>query len=537
MLLPRYSSQDFRPASRSRREGLRGYLGKHWLAVRTVLQMGPIQIIRYICWRWPLLPLFIIWFAALSYRPVHFWLTHKKTHGWSAKPHPTFSHLVVHAHEYWLPDKFMSAIEPYLPDKYGREFMWYYPIPELINAKHPVEFELPRLSTPIRRTRRRLRAEPQAAPAIQNFTPEDKTDIVSTALLSFNVLTMHSPAARVFRDTLRKYQKTRIPPAFEHLVDYNFVMASPTGNNGTAWEELEMEQAEYGDLVILDEMETDESRRMPENGDYGKTYRWLQETIKRGEDGRGRKAIWYFKTDEDAYTIMPNLLNHFLSLDPREPTYTGSTLGISYRPHMYYQGLGYGYSYGVVKSLVEAELEFKHTVGYEDHLTGCWMLSLPSHPKWTNVKPEDVPKRLGVDNYEGFHPPSPEPLTGLRRSDTYGRSVSWFWWWVAKDATTITAHGMKTIEEWITAWQYFENLWLAPTWFGIRAATPYEWVPPDWMWKFAEPGLATSLNVTTHYEKYQTRPYQKGHKRPPDQGPHHLHHPDSPSHKIHPHDD
>lgn len=61
------------------------------------------------------------------------------------------------------------------------------------------------------------------------------------------------------------------------------------------------------------------------------------------------EGVWAgSKTDDDAYTIMPTLLNHLLSLDPREPTYTGSTLGCSYRPHMYYQGLGYALSYGVV---------------------------------------------------------------------------------------------------------------------------------------------------------------------------------------------
>lgn len=57
------------------------------------------------------------------------------------------------------------------------------------------------------------------------------------------------------------------------------------------------------------------------------------------------------KTDDDAYTVMPNLLNHLLSLDHREPTFTGSTLGCSYRPHMYFQGLGYALSYPLVSCM------------------------------------------------------------------------------------------------------------------------------------------------------------------------------------------
>jgi hypothetical protein len=242
--------------------------------------------------RWPLIPLFIIWFCFLAYRPIHFWHTHKNTHGWSAKPHPTFSHLIVHAHNYWFSDKFMNAIEPWLPDRYGRQFMWHYPIPELINGRHPVEFDVPRLGPVVRRKRRKLREVP-VPPTNQTFAPGEKTDIISPALLSFNVLTMHSPRARVFRDVLRKYQKTRIPPAFEHLIEYNFVMASPAGHDRLAWEELEQEQEEFGDLVILDEMETDENKRLKENGDYGKSYRSWQTLIERGEDGRGRKALWY----------------------------------------------------------------------------------------------------------------------------------------------------------------------------------------------------------------------------------------------------
>lgn len=295
--LPSYNNTPpgSRPPSRSknRKSTPLGMMDKMRLHGIALARSGPLNILRYICIRWPLIPFLVITILVLGYRPVSFWMMNKKTHGWSAKPNPTFSHVLVHAHNYWLSDKVMVAIEPYLPDRYGREFMWYYPIPELVNAKHPIEFELPRLGPPVRRKRRKLRHHPSPPPASQHFRPGEKTDLVSPAFLSFNVLTMHSPKARLFRDLLRKYQKSRIPPAFEHLVEYNFVMASPPGNNHTAWKELSDEQEEFGDLVVLDELETDESKRMPENGDFGKTYRWLQEVVKRGEDGRGRKALWY----------------------------------------------------------------------------------------------------------------------------------------------------------------------------------------------------------------------------------------------------
>lgn len=155
--------------------------------------------------------------------------------------------------------------------------------------------------------------------------------------------------------------------------------------------------------------------------------------------------------------------------------------------------------------MTEAKLTLHHSIGYEDHLTGAWMLSLPPHPHWNNVDPQDVPARRGVSDFTNMAPPSPEPLTGLYRSETYGRSVSWFWWWVPKDQTTITVHGMKGAAEYKEAWQFFENLWLAPTWIGQRATTPYEWIPPSHMVELAERGRPMTLNVTTYWEKHHSR--------------------------------
>lgn len=69
-------------------------------------------------------------------------------------------------------------------------------------------------------------------------------------------------------------------------------MASPSDWAEGVWAELEAEQAEHGDILLLDEMVKVEGERMPENMNDGKTYRWMQEVIKRSEDGRGRQALW-----------------------------------------------------------------------------------------------------------------------------------------------------------------------------------------------------------------------------------------------------
>lgn len=171
--------------------------------------------------------------------------------------------------------------------------MWYYPIPELVSARHPTTHTPPKLTEPLRRKRRKLRQDPRDLPLVRHYAPEEKTDLISPAFLSFNVLTMQSPKARANRDLVRQYQKSRIPPAYEHLIEYNFVMASPNYTEPEKWAMLEEEQDEYGDLVILDEMEVDDEKRMQENGDFGKTYRTWQELMARADDGRGRSAVWY----------------------------------------------------------------------------------------------------------------------------------------------------------------------------------------------------------------------------------------------------
>jgi hypothetical protein len=54
------------------------------------------------------------------------------------------------------------------------------------------------------------------------------------------------------------------------------------------------------------------------------------------------------KTDADTYHVVPNLLDFLGTYDAKEPTYFGSSYGISYTPNAYFQGLGYGFSWSLV---------------------------------------------------------------------------------------------------------------------------------------------------------------------------------------------
>lgn len=57
------------------------------------------------------------------------------------------------------------------------------------------------------------------------------------------------------------------------------------------------------------------------------------------------------KTDADTYHILPNLLEFLEMYDVKQPTFFGSSYGISYTPNAYFQGLGYGFSWGLVSQL------------------------------------------------------------------------------------------------------------------------------------------------------------------------------------------
>lgn len=178
----------------------------------------------------------------------------------------------------------------------------------------------------------------------------------------------------------------------------------------------------------------------------------------------------YRKTDTDTYHILPNLLKCLESYSPAKPTFFGSSYGISYTPNAYFQGLGYGMSWGLVcpshqqrpsqvltrfhsphlrlhqlRTLVDANIPHNLTVGHEDHITGSWMWSLPALPP--NPHKAHPPSRINpIDNIMAFTPPRQDPYTGLVRADFYEHASSWYYWWIPKTERMIIAHGMKTKE-------------------------------------------------------------------------------------------
>lgn len=369
-----------------------------------------------------------------------------------------------------------------------------FPMQKIVQAPSMYEWEVPRLTKPKRRPRRRL-GEPAktsgrlglprglsrgdaaeamgrnvtladlvvADPSDESLTPaaiqvrhphhpphhhEDDTcspraywsdprDLTSPAMLAIHAFSTARPKDRPMRDVLREHQRRRVPWRYMHLLDFQFVICSPPSTDIEAWARLSAEQEQWGDLLLLDELATSDSDRMKENGDDGKTYRWMREVVARALDGRGREALWVMKTDIDSYHILPNLLDWVVDeLPPTEPSFFGSSFGTSWQNKHYFQGLGYGFSWSVLRTLVAADLSLKQTLKYEDHRTGSFMFSLPARPGAT--APRFVPETI-----EAWSPPSPDAHTGLIRADMFERAGSWYYWWLPQDSRTIIAHGMK----------------------------------------------------------------------------------------------
>lgn len=219
-------------------------------------------------------------------------MTHAKSHGFLVQPIPANHHIIGFLHRYILPAvvvRILFALGS------GRPFAFQFPIEEIVNARSPYEWPLPELSKPIYRPRRRLRHSASTVRIHDQAVMQNKQhyELVSPAYLAFHTFSIaNSSKAREFRDLSREHQRKRIPEDYAHLVDWQFVMASPPDGAEDVWAELEAEQAEHGDILLLDEMAKVEGERMPENMNEGKTYRWMQEVVKRSEDGRGRQALW-----------------------------------------------------------------------------------------------------------------------------------------------------------------------------------------------------------------------------------------------------
>lgn len=251
-----------------------------------------LRSVKLFCRRHPVIAFFGLTYLILFLRPLWIFVTHAKSHGFLVQPIPANHHIIGFLHRYILPSVVVRIL--YALGS-GRPFTFQYPIQEIVNARSPYEWPLPELSKPIYRPRRRLRHSASTVRIHDQAVMQNKQhyELVSPAYLAFHTFSVaNSSKAREFRDLSRDHQRRRIPEEYAHLIDWQFVMASPSDWAEGVWAELEAEQAEHGDILLLDEMVKVEGERMPENMNDGKTYRWMREVIKRSEDGRGRQALW-----------------------------------------------------------------------------------------------------------------------------------------------------------------------------------------------------------------------------------------------------
>ncbi|RSH95830.1 hypothetical protein EHS25_000923 [Saitozyma podzolica] len=207
-----------------------------------------------------------------------------------------------------------------------------------------------------------LRAAPWAgAWEIPNLRPPDggyqgggsasgsDIDAEHPALVMLHIFSMPSQTSRRRRDLIRRYSPLlSVPPEYRHLVELKFVLGHPQMRRNETEDEwgwdaeatLAQEQDVHGDLLRLDGL------HRGENMNEGKSWEWLRHV---GREG-GRKAWWVLKCDDDTVPILPNLLPWLTTLDPTRPTYFGNP-HLHPKYHMYYfEGMLYGFSWGVVSA-------------------------------------------------------------------------------------------------------------------------------------------------------------------------------------------
>lgn len=233
-----------------------------------------------------------------------------------------------------------------------------YPIEELIAAPHPSTFlPLPELTRPVYEEKELV--IPFGATIGFGKSSVKTRQLVSPAYVALHTFTTAFPSSRGMRDIHRQTQRHRIPSSYRHLIDFRFVLCSPSEDDIDSWTSLALEQQEYGDLFLLDD-NTPFSSRMKENMDSGKSYRWMQELL-RSQSGMPRQAWWYLKADEDTYTQIPRLLEWLIGgggeeqgVGPSEPVYTGTTSILPLRYNKYFSGHQYGLSWPLVSQRVDS---------------------------------------------------------------------------------------------------------------------------------------------------------------------------------------
>ncbi|GFZ46867.1 hypothetical protein JCM24511_04087 [Saitozyma sp. JCM 24511] len=269
-----------------------------------------------------------------------------------------------------------------------------------------------------------------------------EVDTETPAWVMLHIFSMPTKEARRRRDLIRRYHPLQaVPEGYRHLVELKFVLGRPPprGNETEdewAWEDdraLQREEETHGDLLHL------EGLKGGENMNEGKSWEWIRHV---GREG-ARPAWWVLKCDDDTVPLLPNLLPWLATLDPTKPTYFGNPhLHPEY--HMYYfEGMLYGFSWGVVKTLSTADVSREEVESYipEDDRMGELIYNLPSkpsnasspirpsllHPSFSGARPKRPKNVIFPVDDQAYHPatewvssirlPEPDPRTDLLRVD------------------------------------------------------------------------------------------------------------------------
>ncbi|WWC58179.1 uncharacterized protein I303_100715 [Kwoniella dejecticola CBS 10117] len=306
--------------------------------------------------------------------------------------------------------------------------------------------------------------------------------ISSPALLMLHIFSTPRAQSRERRRLIRRLNLLEAVPAeYRHLVELKFVvgMNKPVAEGEEGYEsmmelekDVENEMSEHGDLIRLKLLENGE------NMNNGKSWEWLRYVGRKG----ARQAWWVLKCDDDTLPIIPNLLHLLLTFDPNQPIYLGSSLGRWTGYHYYFQGMMYGFSWGVVKTMAVADVPASTRNDHwdEDARIGAVMFSLPlapnANPKLPYCSPPDRPNPM-----YSLPPPNPDPCTGLFRLDLASKIGAWHNWLIDDEQTAIAWHELKNEndyrEAYVHAQQGFKRegrqyQWNVPKVFRSVADTP-----------------------------------------------------------------
>ncbi|CAD6591400.1 MAG: hypothetical protein TREMPRED_000080 [Tremellales sp. Tagirdzhanova-0007] len=271
-----------------------------------------------------------------------------------------------------------------------------------------------------------------------------------------HVFSTSTASSRERRQLFRGHDVFNVTQAYRDLLEVKFILGRPipplSPDEEAEENEIRDETAKYGDVVRLDGLV------LGENMNQGKTWSWIRHV---GREG-GRQAWWVIKCDDDTLPIIPNLLPFLIRQDPSVPTYFGTSLGRWPGYHYYFEGMMYGFSWGVVKTLATAkvpELTRNHDMP-EDARIGELMYSLPSDPALCSDKNLPVLDSTRPGFCDPTRPPphgwslpprSPDPRTGLIRLDLDHKDRTFREPWAASWRTALAWHWLKSDEDYLAA--------------------------------------------------------------------------------------